>query len=430
MLSLNIPDRIVFRLIDPLRGTKIMKVLKELRIHQYLSQEQLEAIQKERLDKLFRKAQSSTVHYCNFHSFGELPVLTKDFISNHFNDFITAGFKNKQIKKVTGGSTGAPFAYYTNNHSLSYMWAGIILSWEVAGYRIGDKVAFLAGSSLFKSSWKHQLFYKMLNVDILHASPLDDNNMKKYAEKIRKNKASIIYGYAHAINALATFLKRQPKQSFPHLKGVVCTAELLTGAARKNIETAFDVRVYDQYGCNEAGISAFECQYNKMHLISTRVVYETDENGTLFSTDLSNEGFIMMKYNTTDIVEFSNEPCACKRNFPVIKTVVGRLNDVVVDMDNKVLHASFFGMALSKDITIQQYQVTFNEHSIQLNIHSSSSDEKYYINKYLALISNHSRFAQYSLVMNESFIKTVNGKHKEVVDNRKVKKTVYVEMEK
>lgn len=407
-----------------------MKVLKELRIHQYLSQEELEAIQKERLDKLFQKARSSTVHYSNFHSFGELPVLTKDVISNHFNDFITAGFKNKQIKKVTGGSTGAPFVYYTNNYSLSHMWAGIILSWEVAGYRTGDKVVFLAGSSLFKSSWKHQLFYKMLNVDILHASPLDDNNMKKYAEKIRKNKASIIYGYAHAINALATFLKRQPKQNFPHLKGVVCTAELLTASARKNIEAAFGARVYDQYGCNEAGISAFECQYNKMHLISTRVVYETDENGTLFSTDLCNEGFIMMKYNTTDIVEFSDEPCACRRNFPVIKTVVGRLNDVVVDMDNKVLHASFFGMALSKDITIQQYQVTFNEHSIQLNIHSSSSDESYYINKYLALIRNHSRFAQYSLVMNESFIKTINGKHKEVVDNRKVKKTVYAEMEK
>lgn len=410
--------KIKFGLIDPLRGTAIKQVLNELRTHQYLSPDALQAIQKDRLDKLFCKAKSFTAYYSKCSSFSELPVLTKDIVSKHFNDFITTGFKNKQIKKVTGGSTGMPFAYYTNNHSLSYMWAGIILSWEVAGYQPGDRVAFLAGSSLYKTSWKHQVFYKLLNVDILNASPLESNIMKVYAEKIKKNKTAIVYGYAHAINTMAEFLLTQPKQYFPALKGIVCTAELLTPAARRNIELAFGVKVYNQYGCNEAGISAFECQYNKMHLINTRAVYETDEKGTLISTDLSNEGFIMMKYNTTDIVEFSDEPCACKRNFPIIKRVIGRLNDVVVDMDNKVLHASFFGMALSKDTTIQQYQVSFDEHAIELNVHSNNFDNGYYQNSYIDLMRNHAKFDQYSLVMNKPFIKTNNGKHKEVVDKR------------
>lgn len=418
MIDLLLPGKIKFSLIDPLRGSKIKKVLQELRIHQYFSADQLQAIQQQRLERLFTQAQSFTAYYSNAQSFDDLPVLTKEIVNRSFNDFVNAHFKKKQIRKLTGGSTGMPFAYYTNHYSLSFMWAGIILSWEAAGYRVGDKVAFIAGSSLYKTSWKHQVFYKLLNVDILHASPLENNIMKGYADKIRKNKTAIIYGYAHAIGAMAEFLLSQPRQNFPSLKGVICTAELLTPAARKNIELAFGVKVYNQYGCNEAGVSAFECEHNRMHLINTRAVYETDQNGTLISTDLSNEGFIMMKYNTTDIVEFSDEQCACKRNFPIIKRVVGRLNDVVVDMENRVLHASFFGMALSKDTTIQQYQVSFDEHAIELNVHSNNLDNKYYHNSYIDLMRNHAKFDQYSLVMNKPFIKTANGKHKEVVDKR------------
>jgi len=142
---------------------------------------------------------------------------------------------------------------------------------------------------------------------------------------------------------------------------------------------------------------------------------------------LINDAFIMMKYNTTDIVEFSDEPCACKRNFPVISKMIGRLNDVVVDMDGKVLHASFFGIALSKDSSIHQYQVTFNGDSLNLNIHNLQNDKDYYVNKYIPLIQKYARFDRYSVTMNAPFEKAPNGKHREVVDKRKVKEYIYTE---
>jgi phenylacetate-CoA ligase len=427
MLKQFMQGGVKFALIDILRGTSIMKVLKELHVHQYLPAEELQAIRQKRLNGLFRLAITSTRYYKNFKQYDELPILTKDMIAERFDDFFSITDKNKLIRKTTGGSTGVPFAYYTTKKAQSYMWAGIILSWEMTGYLPGEKVVFLAGSSMYRSGWKHQLFYKLLNVDLLYASPLNDAVIRKYAEKIRKNKAAVLYGYSYAINTMAEYLNRVQDHSFPHLKGVVCTAELLTDSARKKIELAFGVPVFDQYGCNEGGISAFECEQKKMHLISTRALCETDENGILFSTDLINDGFIMMKYNTTDIVEFSDEPCACKRNFPVIKKMIGRLNDVVVDMDHKVLHASFFGIALSKDSSIHQYQVTFNNNAINLNIHSTHYDKDYYSNKYLPLVQKYARFDRYTVTMNAVFEKTPNGKHREVVDKRKVKEYNYTE---
>jgi phenylacetate-CoA ligase len=427
MLSQYIQGKIKFTLIDILRGTSIMKVLKELHIQQYLPVAELQAIRQERLNSLFRLAKASTVYYKNFKRYDDLPVLTKDIITRRFNDFFSTTNKSKLKRKTTGGSTGVPFAYYTNSMSQSYMWAGIILSWEMTGYQPGDKVVFLAGTSLYKSGWKHNLFYKLLNVDLLYASPLNDAIMHGYAEKIRKDKATVLYGYSYAINTMAQYLNRVQDHSFPHLKGVVCTAELLTDSARQKIEKAFGVPVFDQYGCNEGGISAFECEHKKKHLISTRAFCEIDENGILLSTDLINDGFIMMKYNTTDMVEFSDEPCACKRNFPVIKKMIGRLNDVVVDMDHKVLHASFFGITLSKDSSIHQYQVTFNSYALNLNIHSAHYDKDYYGNKYLPLIQKYARFDSYTVTMNAAFEKTPNGKHREVVDKRKVKEYSYTE---
>ena len=421
------PGKMVFHLIDLLRGTSIMKALKELHAHQYMPAGELDALRKQRLENLFKTAITSVPFYKNFNSYDELPVLTKDMVIKHFNHFFLFPKKEGLSKKTTGGSTGVPFAYYTTRESVSYMWAGIILSWEMTGYKLGEKVVFLAGSSIFKNDWKHRLFYKLLNVDALYASPLSDNIMYSYAEMIKDKKAAVLYGYSYAINTIAEYLNRVNKHSFPELKGIVCTAELLTDSARAKIEKAFGVPVYDQYGCNEGGISAFECEHKKMHLINTRAFYETNEDRALISTDLNNDGFIMLKYNTTDIVEFDDKPCSCKRTFPVIKEMIGRLNDVVVDMDKKVLHASFFGISLSKDSAIHQYQVTFNNESLTLNIHSDKDDETYFREKYIPLISQYARFDEYTVVMNAPFEKTPNGKHREVVDKRKVKERVYTE---
>ncbi len=422
-----LPGKMGFHIVDLLRGTGIMKALKELHAEQYMPVNELNALRRQRLDKLFEKAVSSVPYYNNFSSYEEVPVLTKEVVINHFNEFFSYPKKDGLSKKTTGGSTGVPFAYYTSRESVSYMWAGIIMSWEMTGYKPGDKVIFLAGSSIVKNDWKHKLFYKLLNVDVLYASPLNDEIMNGYAEIIKNQKTAVVYGYSYAINTMAEYLNRVKQHSFPDLKGIVCTAELLTDSARAKIEKAFGVPVFDQYGCNEGGISAFECEHKKMHLISTRAYYEVNEENALISTDLINDGFIMLKYNTTDIVEFDNKTCSCKRSFPVIKKMIGRLNDVVVDMDKKVLHASFFGITLSKDSAIHQYQVTFNNDSLQLNIHSDKDDEAYFRDKYIPVISQYARFDDYTVVLNAPFEKTPNGKHREVVDKRKVKERVYTE---
>lgn len=409
--------RIRFLLIDLLRGTSIVKVLNELRRQQYLPADELAAIQQKKLASIVEQAKHFTPFYSSFEDYHQLPVLSKDHITANFDGFINRSCKEKLARKTTGGSTASPFEYYTTKTSQSYLWAGILLSWETAGYKLGDKVVFFAGTSLVKAGWKYKLFYKLMNAAVFYASPLNNQVLDDYTFKLNRSKATVMYGYANAIAALAEYLNQRPALKFPHLRGIVTTAEVLTPVVRASIEKAFGVRVYDQYGCNEAGISAFECEFGKMHLINTRAAYEVMANGALISTDLSNEGFIMLRYNTNDLVQMSDESCPCKRGFPLIKSVVGRQADIVIDKRNNILHASFFGIIFSKDTSIKRYQLQYDHDMLVLNIHTEQEDPAYY-NKYLELLRKNASFNQYQIKLNEPFVVIKNGKHKELIDNR------------
>lgn len=412
--------KLKFRIIDLLRGTSILPVLEALRRQQYLSAEELESIRQQKLDGLFSLAKNKTAYYRQYASYSELPMLTKDIVQQQPTAFAVEGYNKKLTKKTTGGSTGIPFSYFTTTLSQSFVWAGLLLSWEAAGYRLGDRVAFIAGSSIIKSGWQYRLFYWLMNVKLLYASPLNDEVMANYVLQLQQQKTTIIYGYANTIQTLAHYIIRMGGITFPHLKGLVSTAELLTPAARIIIEKAFGAKVFNQYGCNEAGISAFECEQGNMHLISTRCMYETSADGCLLGTDLANEGYIMMKFNSTDLVQFGGSNCACNRHFPIIQSMVGRQTDILVDMDNNILHSSFFGIVFGKDTSIRQFQIAYTNDAIELNIHSHTDGLETFTHRYLAMLRQHTSFKHYSIVLNTPFISNHNDKHKEVVDKRRM----------
>jgi phenylacetate-CoA ligase len=409
-----------FSLLDLLGGITISKALSELTKQQFFSKETLQKIQDEKFHNLFHIAQSSTVFYKNTTSYSELPVLTKEMVRAQFDNFISNTYKKKLYTKATGGSTGKSLVYYSTALSRSYLWAGIILSWMVAGYVKGDKIAIIAGSALIdiKSSFKRKIFYKLLNVETYSAYKLEEQSMSDYIDKIIVSKVKIIYGYATVLDRLATFINTKHPASFPNLKGIVSTAEILTEQMRQNIQAAFNADVFNQYGCNEAGVSAFECEYHHLHLINTRSYFEVDNEGSLISTDLSNEGFIMIKYLTGDKVEMSEEMnCKCGRHFPIIKKVVGRVNDFIVDMSQHIVHGSFFHFLFRNDNSIKQFQVQFDHNSINIFLNVNlSMHEKLYYNRYLDEVKRNLNFNEYNLFINSTFLTSTNAKHRHIIN--------------
>ena len=404
-------------LLDFLGGTSIKKTLLELENQQYLPTDTLKRIQNEKFNILFKIATSSTQFYKSTQSYDTLEVLEKPMIRDHFSSFIVNGYNKKLFAKFTGGSSGIPFKYLTTVESRSFMWAGIILSWKISGYKIGDKIAFIAGSSILKSSFKHKIFYKIFNINIYSVFDLSNESIKLYLDNIYNNKTKIIYGYATAINCIANYIHLNGYKNIPFLKGIICTAEIMTDSMRQNIENAFNVKVYNQYGCNEAGVSAFECEYNNMHLINTRSFYNVDSEGNLISTDLSNKGFILLKYKTGDQVKFSNnQSCHCNRNFPIIGEINGRTGDIIVDKNSNTIHYLFFNILFRNDMNITQFQISYDKTDLNINIKVKNKylDNSYFDN-YISQIKKKIHFDHYNLLINQPFIQLENAKHSPIV---------------
>ena len=406
------------KFIDLVSGLKIYDVLEMFKTHQYLPKAVLDKIKMEKLDALFLKAKQSTTYYASFNSYNDLPVLTKKIMKQHSGGFLSSQYQDKLYKKSTGGTTGTPFVYHTSVNAQSALWAGLLLSWEAAGYQFGDKVSFIAGSALIKKSIKHTIFYKIMNIDLYPAASLTDEIINQYLQNIRLKKTKLIYGYAMVINIIADYIIENNIEPIPNLKGIICTSEMLTDKMRENIEKAFKATVFNQYGCNEAGISAFECEEHKLHLISSRSFYEIDNDGCLLSTDLLNDAFILMKFNTGDLVEFSDETCSCGRNYPIIKKVIGRSDDLIIDRNNKKIHSSFFNFLFKKYKSVKQYQILFDNKTIHFNLKVDETFSQNYLEQLTESIKENMDFEVYDIKQNQQFYKGRNSKHAYIINKR------------
>lgn len=414
----RVAGRVRFGLIDLIRGTRSVALLRDLEALQFEPSASLRQRQSALLDTYVALVRRQSPLYAGYEGFEQFPVIDKAFANAHRDKLVNRGYNGKVVRKKTGGSTGEPFVYATGVEAQSYLWAAILLSWRVAGYRLGEPVAFIAGSALFGSGYKQKIYYKLMNVRMFSAFDMSAERLDAYAAGIAQGRCRLLYGYASAIHQLALHLLRQPARPQFSLRGVVCTAEVLTPAMRATIEQAFGVPCYSQYGCNDAGVSAYECERRDgFHLITQRSYFEVLDGGRLVSTDLSNDAFFLPRYDTGDLVAMAEAPCACGRGFPLIQTVVGRANDLVEDQAGKAVHSEFFTHLFREDPRISEFQVIYDKADLVVIVHCP--DPVFSHPPYLERIRAALAFDAVSFAVNRPFVAIKNGKHRFVmrVDN-------------
>lgn len=407
-----------YRLIDLARGTDSVGLLKQLRAWQYHDRATLAANEQAELADYFDDLRRAVPMFRDVGRFEDLPLLDRRFVNTHRAALMNPHYKGKLVRKKTGGSTGEPLVYYTGLRAQSFLWAGIYLSWEAAGYRLGDKVAFLAGSSLFGTGYKQRIYYRLLNVTVMSAFDLSAQRMDDYGDALRRGGFRLLYGYASAIHRIARHYLESGRRLDTTLRGIVCTAEMLTAAMRADIETAFGVPCYSQYGCNDAGVSAFECEHRDgFHLLSPRSHAEVLPDGRLISTDLANRAMFMPRYDTGDLVRVSGRLCACGRGLPLIDAVIGRQNDIVADAHGSAVHSEFFTHMFRENLHIHAFQVVFDEHALSVNLHGphDADASNLPVEDYRARIAASLAFERIKFVFNQPFLVQANSKHRFVL---------------
>ena len=400
-----------FGLIDAIRQTHSLKLLQYLEVIQFESPNAIKCRQMILLEAYVDLVRRYSPLYREYESFTQFPIIDKVFANENRELLLNRGYVGKLFRKKTGGSTGQPFVYMTGVRSQSYLWAGILLNWKVAGYRLGEPVAILAGSSLIGSGYKQLINYRLMNIRLFSAFDMSSEKLGAYGDEISRGGYRLLYGYSSAIHQLALHLLAAPVRQRFGLRGVVCTAEVLTQTMRETIEAAFGVPCFNQYGCNDAGISAYECEEkNGLHLITTRCYPEILEGGRLISTDMTNDAFFLPRYDTGDLVTMSNFTCPCGRGFPLIKEVVGRSNDLVIDQAGNRVHSEFFTHMFREDERILAFQVVYDKKQLMVILlcHESGSSWVGYIDR----IRSSLVFDSITFAENDAFVKSPNAKHR------------------
>ncbi|MCC4768723.1 phenylacetate--CoA ligase family protein [Methanosarcina sp. DH2] len=363
----------------------------------------------------------------------KLPILNKSIIRENWNDFIPVNLKSMNFyDRATGGSTGSPFKYRLSKYDRFL--SGVILyrGWGYAGYELGDKMVFLAGSSLGVGTTPKLVtkFHEIVrNIRKLSSFDMTYENLNKYAEIMNSFEPKILTGYASSIYFLANFLDEN-NISVTSPQGIITTAEKLFPNVKNKIETVFGCDVYDSYGLNDGGVTAFECsEHEYLHVDTERSIMEVvDENnsqigegkGTILATSLYNFAMPFIRYDTGDIGSIVDDVCSCGRNHKLLKEIIGRQQDILQTPEGKYIYGGFFTHIFWEINGIKEFQITQKKlDTLIINVVAEENFDENQLNLIREIIQTKSNAWNVEFKYVDKINQTAAGKYKYIINELK-----------
>lgn len=279
----------------------------------------------------------------------ELPLLPKDPIRTNPTDFARDDIRPRpRFTFHTSGSSGTPVATFwttdevRNSRALrearSTNWA---------------KTSFTEGRATFSgrivvpdpnSKGPFHRFNKVENQVYFSAFHLSPANAPQYVEALRRHNTQWLTGYAVSYYLLARFILDQGLQ-VPPLKAIITTSEKVTPEMRRVMEQAYGCKVFEEYSTVENAVFASECEQGNLHLSSDAGAMEIlrpdgtpcdpGEVGEVVTTSFIRTYQPFIRYRLGDMAAWGTDPCSCGRSLPVVKEIVGRIEDVIVGPDGR-----------------------------------------------------------------------------------------------
>ncbi|MBR9758306.1 MAG: hypothetical protein GYB39_09485 [Algicola sp.] len=356
-------------------GGHYLRYLKAWKAFDNMSEPELEAIQKKRLDHILEHAVKTVPFYKDvaYESLSDFPILTKALLRAHKNELVSNLFDIKTLDQhYSSGSSGQQsFTYMAREHTF-YLRALQTHWWQWSGYEVGDKLLQF-GISQKRSFVKKakDFFYHCFYTK---AFGLSETDLKAILKRISKKNGVYIAGYPSVINQLA--LAEMDLRASPNVNGLICFGDKLFKHYRENIAQVFgeDATLIDTYGCAEGLLMACKYDLDYYYIMSPHVVIELvddagravkdGEMGHVLVTCLTNKAMPLIRYKLGDLaIKLPKEkyPAQRKLQYPLLQKVVGRETDVIKTTQGITLNVHSFTGVLEYFQEIKQYKIIQND---------------------------------------------------------------------
>jgi len=327
---------------------------------------QLKMYQTRALYRLRAHAYTHSPFYERFHRnlmyrpFGELPVLTRDMLTEHFDELVTdrrihladveahvaAGrggerFMGRYWVNATTGGAGrhglflfGPSEWTTIAAAFAraHAWADLPVNLARRG-----KTAIVAATTPWHISAQVGASVQNWPAPELRldaAAPL-----ASIIEQLNAWQPQVLVACASMAHTLAEEQRAGRLRIAP--ERIFTSADVLTGAARRMIEKVWGQRLFDQYAATEAGLIAAECvEHRGLHILEDQIILEVvdarnrpvplgAEGDKVLITTLFSRTLPLIRYELHDRVRLATTCCPCGRPLALLDAIEGRTEDVL-----------------------------------------------------------------------------------------------------
>lgn len=294
----------------------------------------------------------------------KLPITSKSDLRAAPDAFVAscALAGGKLHRYHSSGSTGTPITsicsaedhrrFIAAREARSFNWAGSTI--HASRAMIGGRMVVPRGVAqppFHRYNWAERQAY----FSAYHIAPA---HVPDYVKAFNTHQPRLLTGYANSYYQLARMMNEQGIKLNYAPDALVLCSEKLTPEMKGVIRQAFRARAYEEYGAVENCVLATECKHGSLHVSPDFGVMEIvddegkpvppGQEGRILCTSLLNETQPLIRYEIGDIGVWAEGNCQCGRDqLPILKELVGRLEDVVVGPDGREMvrfHWMFINM--------------------------------------------------------------------------------------
>jgi len=279
----------------------------------------------------------------NFNTWKQLPVIDKDIVRYQLKRMAsTEAARLGAVWCQTSGSTGTCMKFLLDQHVNTAAFALFWRAWNMSpAWQIGKRQAALAGYA--EGKWTYQWKTRILALSSFHLSPA---TTRRFYDLLKQYNPAFLRGYPSALYLFAKLLEQQGLEL--HYPVMFSGSETLLPFQREETERIFKTRLIDHYSLWERVGSIRECFHGNLHaendfgwheiLLNDDTPAQPGQAGRLVCTSLHNKAMPLIRYDTRDLAVWSDKTsCPCGSRFPIIDRIIGRIEDVVLTPEGRLV---------------------------------------------------------------------------------------------
>lgn len=340
-------------------GSAFRRELEEVERTQWLGHEAMRRQQLERLQKVVRHAALHVPYYresfaaagfspdqlVSLEDVQRIPVLTKRNAFDAGERMLAENTSGPRFSNSTSGTTGMSMKVQRDLQSINrenaFVWRQCI--W--AGGRPGDRRVWIRGDKIVPADVKAPPFWRYSKADnmlMMSSYHLSEQSAEHYIRALEEFDPVFGMVYPSAVLLLARYMVNAGRMyRGKSLRGFMTSSETVTDEHRRLVQEAFGCRIFDWYGSAERVTAIGNCEHGNYHVISdygfTELVPQDDGACEVIGTSFDNFLMPWIRYRLGDSIVPADPDfvCPCGRAFPVVKQVVGRVEDYVLMPDGR-----------------------------------------------------------------------------------------------